>query len=162
MINLVIKNKNQSGFTLIELLVVISIIALLSTLAVVALNNARIRSRDAKRLSDMNAVFKAMQLYADGNDNDFTGACKDGSGTAITLPTELNACVGNSGSEGIDDYLPDIANLIDPSGTGQCVSPATGPCNYTLSSISANSFVIDFWQEGGDGAGRVTENGVVR
>ena len=49
-------NKQRKGFTLIELLVVIAIIALLSTLAVVALNNAREKSRDAKRVSDIKQI----------------------------------------------------------------------------------------------------------
>lgn len=56
-------NKNQKGFTLIELLVVIAIIGLLSTMSVVALNNARQKSRDAKRLSDMKQVQTALELY---------------------------------------------------------------------------------------------------
>lgn len=55
--------KNRKGFTLIELLVVIAIIALLSTLAVVALNNAREKSRDAKRVSDIKQVQTALELY---------------------------------------------------------------------------------------------------
>lgn len=55
--------KQQKGFTLIELLVVIAIIGLLSTLAVVALNNARQKSRDAKRVSDIKQVQTALELY---------------------------------------------------------------------------------------------------
>ena len=55
--------KKQRGFTLIELLVVIAIIGLLSTLAVVALNNARLKSRDARRVSDVKNIQTALELY---------------------------------------------------------------------------------------------------
>ncbi len=55
--------RKQRGFTLIELLVVIAIIGLLSTLAVVALNNARMKSRDAKRVSDIKQIQTALELY---------------------------------------------------------------------------------------------------
>ena len=55
--------KNKKGFTLIELLVVIAIIGLLATLSVVALNNARQKSRDAKRVSDIKQVQTALELY---------------------------------------------------------------------------------------------------
>ncbi|MDP2586963.1 MAG: type II secretion system protein [Candidatus Komeilibacteria bacterium] len=58
------------GFTLIELLVVISIIGLLSTLAVVSLNNARAKARDARRLSDLKAIQTAIEIYRDDN-NDY-------------------------------------------------------------------------------------------
>jgi general secretion pathway protein G len=54
---------NKKGFTLIELLVVIAIIGLLSTLAVISLNNARQKSRDAKRISDIKQVQTALELY---------------------------------------------------------------------------------------------------
>ena len=60
---------NKKGFTLIELLVVIAIIGLLSTLAVVSLNNARGKARDARRVSDVKAIQTAIELYkADSND----------------------------------------------------------------------------------------------
>lgn len=55
--------RKQKGFTLIELLVVIAIIGLLSTLAVVALNNARMKARDAKRISDIKQIQTAVELY---------------------------------------------------------------------------------------------------
>jgi type II secretion system protein G len=55
--------NKQKGFTLIELLVVIAIIGLLSTLAVVALNNAREKSRDAKRISDVKQIQTALELF---------------------------------------------------------------------------------------------------
>jgi len=55
--------NNKKGFTLIELLVVIAIIGLLATLSVVALNNARLKSRDAKRVSDIKQIQTALELY---------------------------------------------------------------------------------------------------
>ena len=57
----------KKGFTLIELLVVIAIISLLSTLSVVALNSARVKSRDARRLSDIKQLRTALEMYFDQN-----------------------------------------------------------------------------------------------
>jgi prepilin-type N-terminal cleavage/methylation domain-containing protein len=57
------KSMNRKGFTLIELLVVIAIIGLLSTLSVLALNSARARSRDAKRITDIKQIQTALEMY---------------------------------------------------------------------------------------------------
>ncbi len=59
-----IMKNNQKGFTLIELLVVIAIIGLLSTLAVVSLNGARAKARDARRMSDLKQISTAFELRA--------------------------------------------------------------------------------------------------
>lgn len=60
------RNKNQhnsGGFTLIELLVVVAIIALLSSVALIAFLSARQKARDAKRLGDMTQMNTALELY---------------------------------------------------------------------------------------------------
>ncbi len=61
------KQKKLTGFTLIELLVVISIIGILSSFAVVSLNSARNKARDALRKADMTQMRTALNLYYDEN-----------------------------------------------------------------------------------------------
>ncbi len=55
----------KKGFTLIELLVVIAIIGLLTTLSVVSFNNAREKSRNTKRLTDVKRIQIALESYYD-------------------------------------------------------------------------------------------------
>lgn len=57
----------QRGFTLIELLVVISIIGILSSVVLSAMNTARTKSRDAQRVRDLTEMRKALELYYDRN-----------------------------------------------------------------------------------------------
>ena len=55
----------RNGFTLIELLVVVAIIGLLSSSVLASLNTAREKSRDARRITDMKEIQKALELYYD-------------------------------------------------------------------------------------------------
>jgi general secretion pathway protein G len=55
--------KNKKGFTFIEILVVITIIALLSTVAVVSYRSAQTKARDNKRKSDLEQVRAALEMY---------------------------------------------------------------------------------------------------
>lgn len=57
----------RSGFTLIELLVVISIVSLLSSVVLSALNTARAKARDAQRIQSLGQIQKALILYYDSN-----------------------------------------------------------------------------------------------
>ncbi len=56
-------NNRKTGFTLIELMVVVLIIMLLASVVIVSLSVSRRSSRDAKRISDINIVSSALQLY---------------------------------------------------------------------------------------------------
>jgi prepilin-type N-terminal cleavage/methylation domain-containing protein len=58
-----LRNKKQQGFTLIELLVVIAIIGLLASVVLLALNSARAKSRDAKRVADIRQIQSGLELY---------------------------------------------------------------------------------------------------
>ena len=61
-------NKSK-GFTLIELLVVIAIIGILSSVVLASLNSARLKARDAKRVSDIKQIQLAVEMYYDDNSN---------------------------------------------------------------------------------------------
>lgn len=56
--------RSRRAFTLIELLVVATIIAVLAAVAVVSYSNAKSKSRDARRVSDLASVKNAINMYA--------------------------------------------------------------------------------------------------
>jgi prepilin-type N-terminal cleavage/methylation domain-containing protein len=55
------------GFTLIELLVVIAIIGILSSVVLASLNTARVKSRDAAMISDMDSFAAQAAIYHNDN-----------------------------------------------------------------------------------------------
>lgn len=114
------KTIKPQGFTLVELLVVISIIGLLSTLAVVAFNNARAKSRDAQRVANLRAVANAMELYYNVNRR-----------YACTTGTSVAACTD------LEPYLSSIATMNDPiAPVDQLCQSASGACVPELCNFS--------------------------
>lgn len=133
--------NNKKGFTLIELLVVIAIIGLLATLAVVALGNARQKSRDAKRVSDIKQIQTALELrYVETDDYPASetspGTACLGAGGACRLGIEVTSL----GTAGWDDAAGQTyMGLVprDPSASGNlaastaCVAGSTSAgCDY--------------------------------
>jgi prepilin-type N-terminal cleavage/methylation domain-containing protein len=84
------KKQSQKGFTLIELLVVISIIGILSSFAVVSLNSARNKARDALRKADMTQIRTALNLYYSEN-NDRYPACGNWDSGAADFGASVDA-----------------------------------------------------------------------
>ncbi|MBP6859101.1 MAG: prepilin-type N-terminal cleavage/methylation domain-containing protein [Candidatus Magasanikbacteria bacterium] len=112
------KKMNAKGFTLIELLVVIAIIGLLSTLAVVALGNARQKARDARRLSDLKQLQTALELY-------YTDQTAYPTGSGVTLGSTNYACLNASGfgtAGCANPYMGQVPS--DPLGTQSYVYTA--------------------------------------
>lgn len=132
-------NKNhQHGFTLIELLVVIAIVGLLSTLAVVALNNARKKSRDTKRKADLKQLETALELNYDkhGAYTQIENMCSD------TSYGGLGGC-GAAGGTGDWDANSDLRDLITD---GFMASLPKDPINN-----STYYYSYEPWNAGEDG-----------
>ncbi|MFA6338441.1 MAG: prepilin-type N-terminal cleavage/methylation domain-containing protein [Candidatus Paceibacterota bacterium] len=58
---------HRQGFTLIELLVAITIIGILSSIIIASASAARMKSRDAKRVSDVSNISVALEFYFANN-----------------------------------------------------------------------------------------------
>lgn len=84
--------KNRlSGFSLIELLVVISIIVLLTTIAVSSYGNFQKNSRDVKRQADLKIIQSALEQYhADQGYYASTSAMADASTKILKYDQPIN------------------------------------------------------------------------
>ncbi len=102
--------SHGKGFTLIELLVVIAILGLIASIAVTALNAARLRSRDSRRLGDMENMRKIFGVLLSNNDsyivtctNNQISTCNfSGATTATNIKDPVNsttACTGNNATQ---------------------------------------------------------------
>ena len=140
----------KKGFTLIELLVVTAIIGLLSTLAVVALNSARLKARDAKRIADIKQVQTALELYFNDQSN-YPGATGTLGGAGfVCLGTGGFGAAGCAGA-----YMGLVPSNPTPNGTAYV---------YTADGTSG-TYSIVFNLEGqtgglGSGAHTATQNGI--
>ena len=63
MVEMVKRVKFRRGFTLIEVLITVSIIAVLAAIGLATYTGAQKRSRDARRMADLEAVRSALELY---------------------------------------------------------------------------------------------------
>jgi prepilin-type N-terminal cleavage/methylation domain-containing protein len=66
---MVMSSRTKTGFTLLELLVVISIIAMLLSIMMPSLKDARERGKRAVCLANLRAVGQAIHVYANDNDD---------------------------------------------------------------------------------------------
>lgn len=112
--------KNKKGFTLIELLVVVAIIGLLSTLSILALNTARARARDAKRVADVRQIQTALEMYYN-----------DIGVYPITASVTAGAVIQGTGI-----YLAAVPTPPTPANDGTCTTPAP---NYTYTQTSSGA-----------------------
>jgi len=153
--------KKQKGFTLIELLVVIAILGILSTLAVVSLQNARSKGRDAKRVSDIRQIQTGLELYF--NDN---GAYPI-EATAVTLGAtgqETLSSAGFAAAAVAPTYIGTVP-AAPAVGDGSGCSVATDIYSY-ITDANGTTYAIDYCLgglTGGVAAGphTATPNGMV-
>lgn len=124
------KSKKLQGFTLIEVLVVMGIIAVLSTIVLVAINPSRqfAQSRDTQRTSNVTALLNAIGQRAVDNRGIFETGCVAGQIPATTTVIK---------SSGGFDLYPCIVPVymaflpVDPK-TGVFTSATDYDSGYTI------------------------------
>jgi type II secretion system protein G len=137
---------NKKGFTLIELLIVIAIIGLLSTIITVAMGNARLKARDAKRMSDLKQIQTALELY-------YTDQNAYPAGSSAALGAGNYACLNASGFQATGCASAFMATVpVDPSNSNYVYTAASS--TYT---VTAN---LEGTVNGLSGAIRLTPAGI--
>jgi type II secretion system protein G len=138
----------QRGFTLIELLVVIAIVGLLSTLGVVALGSARLKARDARRVSDLKQIGTSLELYS--TDQGIYPIANN-----LTLGVDDARCLNGSGWQGPDCLAPYMGAVPkDPENSQNYIYSSSGT-SYTISATLEGK-INDF-----TGAIKQTPNGLL-
>lgn len=115
----------KKGFTLIELLVVMAILGILATVGLGAFRTSQMKSRDAKRKSDLGQIQRALEMYF--NDK----------GTYPTIPLSSwgGELVDTDNTETI--YMKELPS--DPSGSPEyCYEPVNSK-TYKLYAKLENS-----------------------
>lgn len=126
------ENMNKKGFTLVELLVVIVIIGILATLATVALSSARLKARDARRISDVKQIQTALELYYNDTQKYPDYKAAPAANGSLTFGEALKS------SDGTTIYMAKVPT--DPSGASNedaCVNTTRQAYAYTTMAQAA-------------------------
>jgi prepilin-type N-terminal cleavage/methylation domain-containing protein len=122
-----LRNKNEKGFTLIELLVVIAIIGLLASVVLLALNSARAKSRDAKRLADVRQLASALELYFNDSQDGYPA---------------LTEITGTTGLQLVPTYIGQWPSAPTPP-DGTCTT-SNNPYSYTVWGSGNSGYSLAF------------------
>jgi general secretion pathway protein G len=128
--------NNKRGFTLIEILIVVAIIAILASIVIVGLGPAQQSGRDARRISDLQSIRTALQLYY--------GKCGFYPGGAIAngacLSSWANATFAEMASSTVNGNFGVSSIPNDPSGgtATYYYSSFTNGTTYTLGAVLEN------------------------
>lgn len=128
-------SKSNDGFTLLELLVVIAIIGALAGVVSVAVNQARIKGRDAKRSGDMRQLITAFDQYYIQNGSYPTGTVSAASGGGrLSDPGAFNS----TAEPMIPNYIPMVPVSPTPP-DGSCAGSGIGGNEYWYEALQDGS-----------------------
>src|ERR1700730_5715915 len=121
--------KSKSGFTIVELIIVITIISLLTTIAIVSYTKVQSNARDTTRQQNVTSIDEALEKYYVNN------------GEYPSVRSIVNNFAGNTGAAVASKLNVDITALAMPqmpSGATNALTSTTPIANdyilYTASS----------------------------
>lgn len=128
------------GFTLIELLVAVSIVVMLSTIAMTSYRAAQKKARDGKRKSDLEQIRAALEMYrSDSDDGLYPGAITDlvpPAGTYLaespTDPKEYTYYYNPAANRLTYQLCSYLETGGDDNCGNNCNAPEGANCNYSL------------------------------
>jgi prepilin-type N-terminal cleavage/methylation domain-containing protein len=121
----------KAGFTIVELIIVITVIAILAAIVITSYNGAQMRSRDARRVANLQSIGEAITSYrlkygdavttscAGGNGNTGTGWFNNSTSSGYTA--SILSCLISKG------YLN--TGFVDPTGCAD--TSGTAAAGYT-------------------------------
>jgi type II secretion system protein G len=143
----VTKMKKQAGFTLMELIVVMAILGLLATVGLASFRSSQLKSRDAKRKSDLEQVQRALEMYH----NDYGGYPQSNNSGQIMISSAPISWRGGEMKDSKTLYMKELPG--DPSGSPQycyqyVTDPSTGYQLYAKLENSQDAHCIGGIEEG--------------
>ena len=145
------KISNQRGFTLVELLIVIAIFGLIANVTMVSLNDAKRKSRDAKRLENINQLRSAIHLYH----TEKLSYPDDAGGDPLSLGIDGNEVLDYNGwsarasiQEPVFMYqVPRDPSMISSTVGNPCTGTSNSICDYSYIRNGINDYIIYFYLE---------------
>jgi prepilin-type N-terminal cleavage/methylation domain-containing protein len=134
---LVANKEVYRGFTIVELLIVIVVIAILAAITVVAYNGIQQNANNTRRMNDIKAAGKAVELYfAQHGSYPTTGSA------ATDVRTDSNCSVGTRTNDWIPNVVPQFVSVL-PQSDGKSPNGTNTGCYKYWS--NGTSYLISAW-----------------
>jgi prepilin-type N-terminal cleavage/methylation domain-containing protein len=155
--------RRKGGFTLIELLVVIAIIAILASLLLPVLANAKRKAQQTYCINNMKQFNLGSRMYADDYRNTFIPFMQAGGYYAVpTLDGGMNDFAGVSYDAAVENckealtnclmypYIKNTSVFVCPGDTRASLSPGSGfaYCTYSKTQNYGGESYQDYWGMG--------------
>lgn len=142
--------KVKRGFTLAEIAFVSGVIVFLSAFAFLSLKNIRMKSRDAKRILDMQQLHLALESFYKANGR-YPAATEGACASNTSFLT--GGCMAALVTGGYIGKLP-----TDPSGTAYFYDGWCALAKYDSTGPSSNSQQFRMWTTGETSQGSLLKN----